>query len=328
MKFNDLLNLISHLLVACLVAFGHKAIEEVPTWVQITLLVVLVILIVIVLRAIKNKTTKNEVDEIRTQFEEEKGAIQCELEKQDRYNHLRKAMLDVIGDFIRERYRANYSLTVDLKRLIDGGLLTVENVQASLKQADDIRREKVKQALGRASQILKEDLFKKPTDADGENKDKMGVSFYAVVTKADGTEFLEKRYRAFPNEGEPKTPGFKLNEGAAGKSWARKAPVICEMGGADPEFEEMWVGQKSDYASMACFPATADFPKEKISEVYGVLTVHSTEREGYFEKHLAQFWFDVFQPLCDALIYSGKSSELIEAISQSFLIGVNSNKAK
>jgi hypothetical protein len=186
--------------------------------------------------------------------EKSKG-IQKELEKQGRYNHLRKTMLDLLGDFIKERYRANYSLTVELKRLIDLNDVTVESIKTALKQADNIRREKVKQSLGRVSQILKEDSFKKPKDADGENKDKMGVSFY-LVTRESGEEVLQKTYRYFPNEGEPKTTMFKMGEGAAGKCWFERVPVVCENGGDDPTFKEMRPGQKLEYASMICVPAS------------------------------------------------------------------------
>jgi hypothetical protein len=69
--------------------------------------------------------------------------------------------------------------------------------------------------------------------------------------------------------------------------------------------------------------ATADFPKEKLSSVFGVLTIHSTERSGYFEKRIEQFWFDLFQPVCDALVYSYKSSELIEMLDNSFKAGLD-----
>jgi hypothetical protein len=337
MKLNDFVSLFSHLAVAVVATIGHKVVENVPLWAQITVLVLSVTLLVLLLNRIKERLQKSDIEKVRDELTTEKETLRSqlseelsktkeELDKQDRYNHLRRAMLDVIGEFVRERYRANYSLTSHLSRLIEASTITVENVKAALTQADEVRREKVKLALGRASQILKEDIFKKPKDADGENKDKMGVSFYAVVQSGDGKDVLEKRYRAFPNEGEPKTQNFSINEGAAGKCWAERVPVICENGGDDPEFKEMRTGQKAEYASMACFPAIADFPKEKVSEVFGVLTIHSTERKGYFEKRLDQFWFDIFQPLCDALVYSAKSSELIETIGNSFELGINSRE--
>ncbi|MBL8124185.1 MAG: GAF domain-containing protein [Blastocatellia bacterium] len=326
MKLDNLLSVASHLLIALLVAFGHEAVKPAPGWVQVLLLVLLSIIIVALLRAISNRVSKSAMDILRGELTAENDKLKAELEKQDRYNHLRRTMPDVVADFIRERYRANYSLTVELRRLIESKNVNIDSIRTALNQADNIRREKVKQALGRVSQILKEDIFKKPKDADGENNDKMGVSFYAVTSQENGPDILEKRYRAFPNEGEPKTPKFDLNEGAAGKCWAKREPIVCENGGEDLQFEEMRTGQKKDYASMICVPAVADFPKEKISEVYGVLTVHATERRGYFQQSLVQFWFDIFQPVCDALIYSGKSSELIDAIGDSFASGLKAEE--
>lgn len=332
MRLNDILAFVSHLSIALLVALGHQLVHDIPAWVQVVLLVLLVILIVILYRKIKNTIAKSreesireeltrEKEEIRQSLTREKEEIRGELEKQDRYNLLRRTMLDVLGDFVKERYRANFSLTTELRRLMETDNINVESVKTALSQADDIRREKVKQALGKVSQLLREDNFKKPNDADGENKDKMGVSFYAV-TENEGEMVLEKRYRYFPNEGEPKTKTFKIGEGAAGQCWMERVPIVCENGGDDPTFKEMRAGQRSEYASMICIPAIADFPKEKVSELFGVLTIHSTERKGYFEKRLEQFWFDLFQPVCDALIYSGKSSELIDAIGNSFEAGL------
>lgn len=302
---------------ALAIGIGHKFAEELPLYWQIILLAMFVLLLFGVYKKLHDRKTLSIEQAIRQEMQNIIDQLTQEMKKLKRYNHLRKTMLRVVAEFIKERYRTNFTLTLELEKLITSNNVNAETVKSVLFSADNVRREKTKEALHSVVDILKADTFKKPHDADADNKDKMGVSFYLRVMR-EGTEILEKAYRYFPNEVEPKTKSFMKGEGAAGKCWRDNTPIICEDGGKDSLFKEMRDGQKQEYASMICIPANADFIKEKMTEFFGVLTIHSTEREGYFERGKEQFWFDLLQPICDVVIYSSKSSNLIETIGQSF----------
>lgn len=309
----NVVTFLTHLVPAALVAIGHHLVADAKLWIQIVLLLTVVGCLFVVYKWLISYGTKREQDPLRAEIEE----LKSERGKLRRYNHLRKSMLDGVGDFVRERYRANNTLTLELTTLIESQNMSIDSVKASLLQADATRREKVSETLGRLSELLKDDTFRRPRSADDDNKDRMSVSVYEVSKDGD-EKFLVPTHRHFPGRSKPQTPRFKLGEGAAGKAWRDEKIYICELGGDDPEFREMREGQKKEYASMICVPVIADYIKEKSREVIGILTIHSTERKGYFENAAREFWLDFLQPICDILVYSSKSKEQFKAISDAF----------
>jgi hypothetical protein len=227
-------------------------------------------------------------------------------------------MLEVVAEFIKERYQINYELISKLNQLDDTGAVSAQTVKATLDEADKSRVEKVKEALKSLSSALREDIFKKPYTAEDINRDEMKVSFYAVESDPDvpGQKALIPKARYYPNEGAPRTKKFLEDEGVAGEAWSKKIVIICENGGEDPRFKEKRPGQRGEYASMICVPSIMDVPRYITSDVYGILTLDSPVRQGYFQGGSEKFWADVLQPICNILIYARESSRLIAVLNQ------------
>jgi len=239
-----------------------------------------------------------------------------------RYHLLDSRMLAIVGGFLKERYQVNHWLATEIDRSLEEGTLTAEVFQRVVEEADKERRSQVKSALSELSSFLREDPYKAPLDPDGIAQEHFKVSFYEVETdKQTGNSLLVKKWRYYPNEGEPRTPSFRKGEGASGIAWDTKKIVVCAEGGADPVFKDMWEGggQKERYASMICVPAIEDIPSERISEVYGVLRVDTPRRVGYFDKNLEQLWADLFQPVCNLLIYSHESERMKSAVRRAVM---------
>lgn len=306
MKHNylpDVLTFLTHSVTALVVTLGHKVIEDLPIVVQLILFIVYLSAIVFLYKRLRATLAKEE---------------QRETSKLQRYSFLRKKTLQVVGEFIKERYWVNYNLTTKINELVDSGRMSVSSLKSLLDEADKVRVEKVKETLRGVSSCLEEDDFKRPLDADGDNKDEMKVSFYAVEPDPENPneEVLIPKARAYPNESTPKTPRFRKGEGVSGKAWMEKIVIICENGGEDPQFTEMRPGQKEEYASMICVPAIMDVPAYHVNEVYGIVTLDSPIRKGYFQKGLEKFWADLVQPICNILIYARESSTLITSLKR------------
>ncbi len=309
----DIMLLVTHSVTALVASIFHHLIDPYPTGIKLALLA-LYILIVLILYRVSKRILSLRIDAgLRRELEDQ----QRELAAQQRYNLLRTRVLEVVAEFIKERYQINYDLTLKLTRLGDAGTVTPKNVKEALDEADRSRVEKVKEALKSLSSALREDIFKKPSTADDINRDLMKVSFYAVEDDPDvaGQKALVPKARHYPNEGAPKTRKFLIGEGVAGLVWSERKVIICEHGGAEKSFKEMRPGQKQEYASMICVPAILDVPGYKLSELYGVLTLDSPIRTGYFEDGSEEFWADLLQPICNVLIYARDSSRLIAALN-------------
>jgi hypothetical protein len=224
-------------------------------------------------------------------------------------------MLEVVSEFLKDRYKVNHDLATKLSLQIDNHSVTTNSLKGVLEEADKQRREHIKSALSQLSSFLPADEYIKPKNADDTLKDHLKVSFYAVEFDSESKqERLLPKWRFFPNEREPKTQSFEKNQGAAGKAWAEKEVVVCEQGGEDSEFKEMRTGQKGEYASMACIPAIEDIPAERLSRIYGVLTIDTPVRRGYFQKALKPFWASLFEPVCNLLIYCHETEQVKLAV--------------
>jgi len=296
----------THFIAGLLVATGHFFVHDLPVWVQVLLLVVLASLIAYLYKIVRKLPVHQEITHLKN-----------ELEKMGRYYLLTKEMLELIGQFIKERHKTNLELTEALRKENADENMTAEKAIALLINTDNERREKVSNMFAGLSNMLEKDPFKRPTEVDDANKDEMKVSFYAVGQDPGNPseEILYPTARYYPNEGEPITKKFNKGQGAAGKAWVEKSIVICENGGEDSNFTEMRPGQKVEYASMICVPAKADLPFFGTNEVYGVLTVDSAIRRGYFQEENRKFWADLLHPLCNTIIYA-RQYDLIKAVSE------------
>jgi hypothetical protein len=216
-------------------------------------------------------------------------------------------MLEVVADFLKDRYKVNHDLATKIEGQIAQQTLTPASFESLLLEADKERLVQIKSALSKVSTFLPEDNYKAPQEADLAVQDHFKISFYAVEedSEEEGGLALLPKYRYYPNEGWPRTKKFRKGEGAAGKAWDTGRIVVCESVANDPVFKDMWDGggQKADYASMICVPAIEDIPAEKISGVYGVLTVDTPIKDGYFQRSLGRFWPELFEPICNLLIH-------------------------
>jgi hypothetical protein len=309
----DLLLLFSHSITALLVSIFHHVIDPYPKWIKLSLLFLYLILIFAVYRFSKKLLKARAESDVQRELAEQ----QRELANQQRYNHLRARMLEVVAEFIKERYQINYELISKLNQLDTTGEVSAQTVKAVLDDADRSRVEKIKEALKSLSSALREDVFKKPPKAEDINRDEMKVSFYAVENDPDvpARKALIPKARYYPNEGAPRTSKFSENDGVAGEAWGKRIVIVCENGGEDPRFMEKRPGQKEEYASMICVPSIMDVPGYKISEVYGILTLDSPIRRGYFQEGSEKFWADLLQPICNILIYARESSRLIATLN-------------
>jgi hypothetical protein len=224
---------------------------------------------------------------------------------------------------LKQRYRVLHQLVTHLKNLRTQNTLNKAAFEEALEDFDKERREHIKGALKQLSAFLREDDYLKPLSPGNAALDQFKVTFYAVEKRNEqdepdpnGTEFLVPKWRAIPNEGEPRTRRFAKTDGASGRAWSTKKTVVCERGGLDPQFKDMWEGggQKQKYKSMICVPAIEDIPTERINEVYGVLTIDTPVRDKYFSGHLEEFWGTLHQPICNLLIYCRESEALKEEI--------------
>jgi len=310
----ELMLLFTHSLTALLASLFHDYIQPLPTTVKVLLLILYAVVIFLLYRAFKKVINLSADAGLRRELAEQ----QQELAKQQRYNHLRARMLEVVAEFVKERYEINYDLTFKLNKLDEEGNLKAKAVKEALDHADRTRVEKVKEALKSLSSALREDVFKKPATADAVNTDLMKVSFYAVEDDPDepGQKALVPKARHYPNEGAPKTRKFKMSEGVAGLVWQDRTVIICENGGEDNRFKDMRSAQRAEYASMICLPTILDITAYKYSDLYGVLTLDSRIRRGYFEQGKEEFWADLLQPISNILIYARDSSRLIAALNK------------
>jgi hypothetical protein len=245
-----------------------------------------------------------------------------EIAKWRRYQHLERGILGILTEFLKDRYRTNHQFSTSLRTELNAGVITLDHLIELIEAADTERRTQVKTALTNLSSVFVEDSHLKPAEADRAVQDCFKVSFYAVE-EHNGAPCLVPKWRYYPNEGEPRTRSFKQDDGAAGLAWRTKRIVVCERGGRDPFFKDMWDGggQKERYASMVCMPAIKDIPSEKVSDVYGILTVDSPIRDSYFGKAQQQFWADLLQPICNLLVYCQeveRRKDAIIAVARSF----------
>jgi hypothetical protein len=313
----------SHSILVLLVAVIHELLDDYPLPAKIGFLLVYVVLTVVLYRWLRRRKLAKAEERWQGDLEQQKE----ELIKLQRYQYLQSHMLGVIGEFLKDRYKASYELATKITENLDG--ISIDSLVSFLDEFDSKRREQIKSALSKLSSFLPGDDFKKPRDADSSLKDLLKVSFYAVEYDEEvGEVCLLPRYRFYPNEGEPKTKRFRKTDGAAGDAWSTKRIVVCENGGEDDAFQDMWEGndQKAQYASMICVPAIEDIATEKMSEVYGILTIDSPVRRGYFQKKLGQFWADLFQPICDLLVYCRESERKKLAIVDA-IVAINGASA-
>jgi hypothetical protein len=228
-------------------------------------------------------------------------------------------MLDITTEFLKQRCRTYYSLSDKIRSAAANGRIDVETVCNALTSADGERREHIEVALRHLSTSLVEDSFLVPSNPDEAIKDIFKVSVYVVEhDEQQGKDRLLPKWRFYPNEGEPRTRGFNLAEGASGTAWQTKRIVVCENRGAEEIFKDMWDGggQKPHYASMICVPVLEQKRPDRPSEVYGVVTVDSPVRRGYFAKSLEQFWADLVDPVCRILIYCRSAEVLMKEIKE------------
>jgi hypothetical protein len=234
------------------------------------------------------------------------GEETLEVEGWKRFQLLSSHMLGVIADFLKDRYKVNHELATKIEGQIAQQTLTPASLESALLEADKERRAQIKSALSKVSTFIPEDTYRAPQKADLAVQDQFKISFYAVEKDPDEPgQCLLRKWRYYPNEAWPRTKKFRKGEGAAGKAWDTGRVVVCESGGKDPVFKDMWEGggQNANYASMICIPAIEDIPAERISEVYGVLTVDTPIRDGYYQRSLERFWPELFEPICNLLIH-------------------------
>jgi hypothetical protein len=311
----DLFVLVSHLSIGLLAAFSERFLHYVP-WLWVRLLILSVLVLAAWLLFLRFRKAQHEAEEADgTAWQAQLDAMDQERQQWRRLCELNSHIMKIIDQFLKSRYRLNHSLATRLSDDLRAGNINVKTFKKALSEFDSERRAQVKDALGQISNDLRKDTFLRPGEASKAVKDFFKVSFYSVGPDPAGHDpCLVKKWRFFPNESEPKTEKFHYGEGAAGQAWEKKRIVVCERGGQDGRFKEMWGGQQSDYASMICVPAIADLPAHKVNDVHGVLTVHTSVRQGYFEETLEQFWADLFDPLCNALVYLDKSEYLIRTL--------------
>lgn len=299
---------VTHMVPVFIVTWLHETIKHYPVLVQAAFVIIYIAVTLFIYNLVKRYAEPDQADQI---------------EKLKRYQYLHSHCLAVVSEFLKDRYKASHKLNKEIKEQLESENISLSSFTILLRDFDSLRREQIKSALQNISSFLPRDSFRKPKDADDFHKDIMKFSFYAVEYDTQTEEeYLVRKWRYYPNEGEPQTPKFKRTDGAAGIAWNTKRIVVCENGGEDPRFKDMWDGggQKAEYASLICVPAIKDVPADKVSDVYGVLTVDSPVRKGYFQNHLEQFWADLFQPICNILIYCQESENkqdlLIKAVSK------------
>lgn len=298
----DAFTAVSHILVGLLAALFLETVVKTPWYIRVILVVAYLLLVYLVYRKIKQYEAKRE---------------ETDLARWRRYQFLQSHLLSVTNEFLKDRYKINHDLAAKLNDHVDDNTITAASIQSLLEEHDKQRREQIKSALSSLSNFLPTDNFARPEDPDLAVQDRVKVSFFAVEHDPEVNEIcLVPKYRFYPNEGQPITKRFKKGEGAAGIAWDMKRIVVCESGGKEQIFKDMWEGggQKKHYASMICVPAIEDIPAEKLSEVYGVLTIDTPTRRGYFQKNLAQFWADLFEPICNLLIHCHEAERVKKAL--------------
>lgn len=309
----DTFFLLSHLAIALLASLAFEAISHLHVGLRIGLVLVYVTVAFSLFRWLQRADREAR----RVARERELAAKEEEIASQRRYRLLESEMLRIVGEFVKDRYKANHDLATQLQQAASNERLTSDRVIEIVNDWDKGRRDHIKSALAQVSSFLVSDDFKKPRTADEEVNDHFKVSFYRVSVEPNGEEVLVPQWRYYPNEGEPRTKKFMKSDGAAGKAWQTKRIVVCENGGRDPHFKDMWDGggQKEKYASMICVPAIEDIPAEKMSDVYGILTIDTPIRDGYFRAKQDQFWADLLQPLCNVLIYCRELERTKESVT-------------
>lgn len=296
----------SHIAVGLMAAFAVETIAELPAIARAMFVLAYVVIAFWIYWWLK-----------RTQRTSEREATEARIAAVGRYRQLQADMLEIVGTFVKERYKTDHKLADKLIALSAEPEVDPAAALGIMEEWDEQRREQIKSALGQLCSSLVSDAYLKPTDPDKVVLDQFKVSFYAVTVDPEtGAQYLAPEWRYYPAEGAPKTKGFGPNEGAAGKAWSSKEIVVCEYGGEDPQFKNMREGQKADYASMICVPAIEDIPSERMSEVYGVLTVDTPIRAGYFRQSHRQFWALQLQPLCSLLIYCRETKRVKDAFAQ------------
>src|ERR1041384_1618336 len=106
----EILTFLSHSLTAIVVTLGHDHIKDLPEWVKWVLLIVYLVSIVLLIKKIRELIAKGEEKQVNQEITQ----LKEEVSKLERYNNLRKHMLAVIGEFIKERYKVNYDLAKKL----------------------------------------------------------------------------------------------------------------------------------------------------------------------------------------------------------------------
>lgn len=304
----DLFVAASHVAIALLASAAFEAIAKLEWYYRVLIGAAYVSVALVIYFTVTRKDRKN----VRDQIEEWR-----------RLDLMHSRMLEVSTQFLKARYQVIHGLVSKLEGLRESRSLSQETFDAALEEFDSQRREQYKDALSELKAFLREDNYLKPTSPNAAAQDEFKVTFYAVERlgtdfqpNAAGTEYLVPKGRAIPNEGVPRTQRFQRGEGASGIAWETKRTVVCPHGGKDRLFKDMWDGggQKERYKSMICVPAIEDIPAERMNDVYGVLTVDTSVREGYFAQELEQFWGALHQPLCNLLIYCRESERLKGAI--------------
>lgn len=298
----DLFALASHLTIAFVAAVGFEATRDLPFWAQFVLSAMYVTLALWLYSALKRRRDRLFV-----------GA-RAEVDTWKRFRLLQSSIVAVLSQFLKDCYRVNRQLASDLSSVAKDDL-SVDLVIEGIEKADSERRQQIKTALHDLASYLKDDEYLKPTDATTAVQDNFKISFYGVE-KVGNSQSLKPKYRS--TDIEPTTKEILFGEGGSGTAWSTKRVVVCPNGGDSPPFEEMWTDQRRLYASMVCIPAIEDIPAEKYSEVVGVLTVDSSKRRGYFNKDLQDFWRELFEPICNLVVYCNESyrtkQELIAAV--------------
>jgi hypothetical protein len=307
--------LVSHLALALVASLAFEAVADLPLWVR----AVMVAVYLIGAYAVYIRVKLRAKTKVQTDIDVWKQHLQGEIEKWKRIELLQRRMLGISAEFLKERYQVIHGLVSDLERLKVSPELSTKAIAQAFEDFDKERRSQIKRALELLSSFWTEDVYLRPDAPEEATTDFFKVTFYAVETaEVDGVlgPYLVPKARAIPNEGEPRTQHFKKGEGASGRAWATKKVVVCELGGKDPLFEDKWPGggQKAGYKSMICIPAIEDIPSERMSEVYGVLSIDTPVREGYFQANLEQFWGALNQPICNLLIYCRESERFKTAL--------------
>jgi hypothetical protein len=322
----DALFVASHAAIGLLASIVLKPLLQLPWYLQVVLFLAYVLLTYGLYRWVKARSAartraQREEAEARTlaQREEAEARTLAQLNEWKRFELLQQRMLAIVSQFLKERYQVIHQLVSKLNGLRESGDLTERSLENALEEFDKERRTQIKRGLEQLSSFLTEDEHFRPDSPSRATSDHFKVTFYAVqhqnedgTPNPQGTEFLVPKARAIPNEGEPRTRRFRKGEGASGTAWETKKIVVCEHGGKEPVFKDMWDGggQKAAYKSMICVPVIEDIASEALSDVYGILTVDTPVREGYFSSDLELFWATLHQPICNLLIYCRESERL------------------